>query len=314
VSDPRQTTPPTAADLDAAWQVVRGHLPPTPLWPSDGVGPALKLETAQPTGAFKIRGALAAMSRLDRSVPVVTASAGNHALGVAYAAQVLGHKATVVTATNASPAKVAAIKRYGVELVQVGTSYEEAEAHSLELAGRGGQYLSPYNDTHVIAGQSTIGRELDQQLPGPVTVVCPIGGGGLAAGLGLWAVGRTDVRVAGVEAANNPAVSAAVEAGRVVDVPLAETIADGLSGALEPGSVTVPIIAETVDELLTVTEEEIRAAIRYLVESRGLVAEGAGAAAVAAVLAGKVADSAPVVAIVSGRNITLPLLADILRG
>jgi threonine dehydratase len=311
VSDPRQVSPPTGADLDAAWQVVRDHLPPTPLWPSDGIGPALKLETAQPTGAFKVRGALAAMSRLDRSVPVVTASAGNHALGVAYAAHALGHKATVVTATTASPVKVAAIKRYGVELVQVGTRYEEAEAHALELAGR---FLSPYNDTHVIAGQATVGRELDQQLPGRVTVVCPIGGGGLAAGLGLWAAGRTDVRVVGVEAANNPAVSAAVEAGGVVDVPLADTIADGLSGALEPGSVTVPIIADTLAELLTVTEEEIRAAIRYLAGSRGLVAEGAGAAAVAAVLAGKVADSAPVVAIVSGRNIALPLLADILRG
>ena len=308
----RDVQAPTPEDLEQAWRVVRDHLAPTPLRPAEDGGPALKLESFQPTGAFKVRGALAALARLDPDVPVVTASAGNHALGVAWAAERLDRRATVVTATNASPVKVSRIRERGVELVQVGTSYDEAEARALELAAAGAHYLSPYNDPHVIAGQATIGRELDEQCDGPMTVVCPIGGGGMAAGLGLWAATRSGVRVVGVEAANNPVLTAAVAAGRIVDVPLSETICDGMAGGIEPGSVTVPLVAEHVDALVTVTEDEVRAAIRHLAGDRGLVAEGAGAAAVAAVLAGKVEASGPVVAVVSGRNITLPLLAEVL--
>ncbi len=308
----RDVARPTTEDLDHAWQVVREHLAPTPLWAAEGDSPALKLESLQPTGAFKVRGALAAFSRLDPDVPVVTASAGNHALGVAYAAERLGRRATVVTATNASPAKVSRIRERGVELVQVGTSYDDAEAHALELAAAGAHYLSAYNDPHVIAGQATIGRELEEQCDGPLTLVCPIGGGGMAAGLGLWAAARDDVRVVGVEAANNPVLTAAVAAGRVVDVPLSETICDGMAGGVEAGSVTVPLVAELVDAMVTVTEAEVRAAIRHLAANRGLVAEGAGAAAVAAVLAGKIEGPGTVVAVVSGRNIALPLLAEVL--
>ncbi|MGH3362880.1 MAG: threonine ammonia-lyase, partial [Nocardioides sp.] len=257
---------------------------------------------------------LAALDRLDPDVPVVTASAGNHALGVAYAAQRLGRRATVVTATTASAAKVSRIRGPDVELVQVGTSYDDAEAHALELAAGGAHYVSPYNDPHVIAGQATIGRELDEQLAGPMTVVCPIGGGGMAAGLGLWAATRDDVRVVGVEAANNPVISAAVDAGRVVDVELSETICDGMAGGVEHGTVTVSIVAEHVDTLVTVTEDEVRTAMRHLAADRGLVVEGSGAAAVAAVLAGKVEGRGTVVAVVSGRNIALPLLAEVLSG
>ncbi|WP_109509350.1 threonine ammonia-lyase [Nocardioides speluncae] len=310
----RSVRRPTVADLDAAWEVIRRHLSPSPLWPAEGASPALKLESAQPTGAFKVRGALAALAALETSVPVVTASAGSHALGIAFAARALGHRTTVVTAVNASAAKVAKIGEYDVELVQVGTSYDEAEAHALDLARQGAHYLSAYNDPHVIAGQGTIGKELETQVSGPLTVVCPVGGGGLAAGLGLWASTRDDVRVVGVEAENNPVIRAAVAAGEVVDVELLPTIADGMSGSVEPGSVTVPVIAETVAELVTVTESELRSAMRYLVTERGLVAEGAGAASVAAVLAGKVQAHGTVVAVVSGRNIALPLLVEVLDG
>ncbi|UMG92917.1 pyridoxal-phosphate dependent enzyme [Nocardioides sp. TF02-7] len=129
------------------------QLRPTPLLPPEDGSPALKLETGQPTGSFKVRGALAALAAVGRGTPVVTASAGNHALGVAYAASRLGLRATVVTASTASPAKVAAIRRRGVELVQVGTTYDDAEAHALDLAARGAHYVSAYNDPAVIAGQ-----------------------------------------------------------------------------------------------------------------------------------------------------------------
>jgi threonine dehydratase len=259
-----------------------------------------------------VRGALTALSLVPAGVDVVTASAGNHGLGVAYAARLLGRHATVVVPGNASPAKVSALRGYGVELVEVGTSYDEAEEHALRLAEQGAHFLSPYNDPDVIAGQGTIGHELATQTDGPLTVVCAVGGGGLAAGLALWASTRADVRVVGVEAAVSTALSASVRAGGDVEVEVGDSIADGILGNLERGSVTVGIIAEHVDSLVTVTEDELRTAIRYLVAQRGVVAEGAGAAAVAALLAGKVEVTGQAVAVVSGRNIALPTLAKIL--
>ena len=303
---------PDADDLDRAARLVAGMLTATPLTSgTDAAQPFLKLECLQPTGSFKVRGALAALDALDPARPAVTASAGNHALGIAYAATLLGRKATVVTSTLASPVKVAAIKRFDVELVQVGTTYDEAEAHALELAAQGAHYISPYNDPYVIAGQATIGFELELQVEAPMTVVCGIGGGGLASGLGLWASARPGVRIVGVEAVVSQAVSAAITAGRQVSIEVGDTLADGMAGNIEPGSVTVDLVSRHVDELVTVTEDEIRAAIRYLALERGVVAEGSGAAPVAAVLAGKVAADR-VVAIVSGRNIPAAVLAEIL--
>ncbi|MEU8825774.1 pyridoxal-phosphate dependent enzyme [Streptomyces sp. NPDC048636] len=314
---PRLVRPPTAEDLELAWRTVSAHLPPTPVdfgtgGPS-GADLALKLESLQPTGSFKIRGALTSLSALPEGVRVVTASAGNHGLGVAYAARALGRPATVVVAENASPAKVSALRRFGIDLVRTGSSFDEAEAHALALADHGGHYLSAYNDPYVIAGQSTIGRELDTQLDGELTVVCGIGGGGLASGLGLWARSRPGVQVVGVEAEVSTAVSAAVRAGRQVTVSIGETLADGMAGNIEPGTVTPGLIARHLAATVTVTEAEIRAAIRYLVAERGCVAEGSGAVAVAALLAGKVPLRGRAVAVVSGRNITLPALADALE-
>jgi threonine dehydratase len=306
----REVRTPDASEVAKAWETVSAHLRPTPL--DVAATPALKLESAQPVGSFKVRGALTALSLVPAGVDVVTASAGNHGLGVAYAARLLGRHATVVVPGNASPAKVSALRGYGVELVEVGTSYDEAEEHALRLAEQGAHFLSPYNDPDVIAGQGTIGHELATQTDGPLTVVCAVGGGGLAAGLALWASTRADVRVVGVEAAVSTALSASVRAGGDVEVEVGDSIADGILGNLERGSVTVGIIAEHVDSLVTVTEDELRTAIRYLVAQRGVVAEGAGAAAVAALLAGKVEVTGQAVAVVSGRNIALPTLAKIL--
>jgi len=309
----RRVERPRAADVDAARAAITGWLTPTPLTPPlDGAaGPELrlKLESLQPTGSFKVRGALNALASLDPGLPVVTASAGNHGLGVAYAAARLGRAATVVVPETASPAKTEALGKYPVTLVRAGGCYDEAEAHALAL---GGYYLSPYNDPMVIAGQGTIGCELDEQAGGELTVVCAVGGGGLAAGLGLWASRRPGTTIVGVEAAASTAVSAAVQAGAVVPVEVGQTLADGLSGNLEPGSVTVGLVREHVAALVTVTEDEIAAAIRYLATVHGVVAEGAGAAATAAVLAGKVPAANQVIAVVSGRNIAPAALAAIL--
>jgi threonine dehydratase len=305
----RRVSRPQAADVAAARAAIARTLAPTPLDVTAGPGLALKLESLQPTGSFKVRGALNALTSLDPGLPVVTASAGNHGLGVAYAAARLGREATVVVPETASPAKTEALRKYPVTLVRTGRSYEEAEAHAIAL---GGYYLSPYNDPLVIAGQGTIGCELDEQTGGELTVVCAVGGGGLAAGLGLWASRRPGTRIVGVEAAASTAVSAAVRAGHTVPVEVDTTLADGLAGNLEPGSVTVDLIRDHVGALVTVTEDEITSAIRYLATAHGVIAEGAGAAATAAVLAGKVPAASQVVAVVSGRNIAAPTLAAIL--
>ncbi len=303
---------PAAGDLAAAARAVRGVLAPTPV--VHALGMWLKLETVQPTGSFKVRGGLAAMAAAPPGCSVVTASAGNHGLGIAYAAARLGRPATVVVPETASAAKVERLRSYPVELVMAGDGYDAAEAHALGLEG---EYVSAYNDPHVIAGQRTLAVELGEQLDGPLTLAVPVGGGGLLSGVALWAAEREDVRVIGVEVAASRAVSAAAEAGRVVDAELLPTLADGMAGGLEPGSLTVDIAARHVDAFVAVEEAELRAAMRALAFDAGVIAEGAGSAATAAVLAGLVTDDRPgarIVAIVSGRNVAREVLLDVLGG
>jgi threonine dehydratase len=309
----RAVAAPSRAELDAAAAVVAARLTPTPLVPAPALGDGvhLKLETLQPTGSFKVRGALAALSRVGAGSPVVTASAGNAGLGIAWAASVLGVHATIVVAETASPAKVAALRALPVELIQHGADYDEAEAHALSLPGV--TYVSSYNDTGVIAGQSTIGRELDAQLPGLITVAAPLGGGSLASGLGLWAAHRAGARVVGVEAERSPAMSTALAAGRITPFEVGDTLADGLAGNLEPGAVTFELVRDHVAAVVQVSEAEIEEAIRFLARAHGIVAEGAGAVAVAGVLAGRVPrGDEPLVAVITGRNIALPRLAEVL--
>lgn len=268
----REVLAPTPADLTRARDLVTRSLAPTALLvPGPGSELFLKAETFQPTGAFKVRGALAAVGAASIDRPVITASAGNHDLGVAYAASLLGRQAIIVTAENASAAKADAIRRFPVELVQTGSSFDDAEAYALDRAADGATYISAYNDPNVIAGQATIGAELDRQMTGSYTVT----------------------------------------AGHQVDVHIGPSIADVMAGNIEAGSITIELIREHVDQLLTVTENEIRTVIRYLALHRGIIAEGAGAVATAAVLTGRI--SGPTVAIVSGRNITAHLLEEILR-
>lgn len=282
----RTVAPPTRTDVEAAAERIRPYLAPTPLIAG------LKVETLQPTGSFKVRGALNALLQSDE--PVVTASAGNFGLGIAWAAQRLGLRATVVVAETASPAKIEALRGFDVELVVHGADYDEAERHALSLAGR---YVSPYNDTDVIAGAGTIALELPEHVE---TIVVPIGGGGLAAGIAL----ATDARVIGVVPAAFPAMRVALEHGRVVEIDGDRTVADALHGNIEPGSITVDLLR--IVEIVEVTEEQIEEAMRRLARDHGLVTEGAGAAAVAAGIDG--------VAIVSGRNVTRETFAAVLQG
>jgi threonine dehydratase len=247
----REVAAPTAADLDLARTVVAAHLPPTPLVAlslPDGRGEVLaKLECLQPTGSFKVRGALAALSAAGNTSGVVTASTGNHALGVAWAAHRLGIPATLVVPATAAAAKLAALQRYPATVIVHGDHYEDAEQHARSLATSSGlRYLSASSDPEVIAGQASIGFELLTQLRGSFTVVCGVGGGGLASGLGLAANRSGRMSISGVEAAVSPAMSTAIRAGHVVPVPVQDTLADGLAGNLEPGTITVGLIRDHV--------------------------------------------------------------------
>jgi threonine dehydratase len=218
-----------------------------------------------------------------------------------------------VVPETASPAKLAALERFDVRLVRHGPSYDEAEAHALELAAAGTVYVSPYNDTQVIAGQATIGRELDDQLvPGSVTVVCALGGGGLASGIGLWGAGREGARVVAVESAHSQVFRAALGAGGIVPIEPEPTLADGLGGNIEPGSATFPLVRDHVAEVLSASEDELADAVRFMVTAAGLVVEGAAAAPIAAVRAGRVRAEGPLVVVVSGRNIARERVAALL--
>ena len=175
------------------------------------------------------------------------------------------------------------------------------------------RYVSASSNPDVIAGQATIGAELLAQLAGPLTVVCGVGGGALASGLGLVASASGRMSVIGVEAAASLAMSTAVNAGVVIPVEVGKTLADGLAGNLEPGIITVDLIRQHVGRLISVTEEQIADAIRYLAREHGIVAEGSGAASVAAILAGAIPVNGQTVAIITGRNITFQALADVLQ-
>ena len=304
-----------AAHLARAHEVVAAALPATPLVRSTGLGQGvlLKLESFQPTGSFKVRGALAALAAAEDGIGVVTASSGNHALGVAWAAERLGISATLVVPVSTSPAKLDTLRRFQATVVIHGDGYEHAERHARSLATGGLRYVSASSNPDVIAGQATIGAELLAQLPGPLTVVCGVGGGALASGLGLVASASGRMSVIGVEAAASLAMSTAVNAGVVIPVEVGKTLADGLAGNLEPGIITVDLIRQHVGRLISVTEEQIADAIRYLAREHGIVAEGSGAASVAAILAGAIPVNGQTVAIITGRNITFQALADVLQ-
>jgi len=247
----------------------------------------LKLENLQKTGAFKIRGALHALLRKDareRANGVVTASAGNHGQGVAYAAQLLGVPATIVLPHGVPLAKLTAIQRTGAEAVLSGESYDDAHAAALEIAReRRRAYVHAFDDDDVIAGQGTLALEMLADVPDVDTLVVPVGGGGLIAGVALAvSAQRSRPRIIGVQAAGASAFAASFASGAVVERPAA-TIADGIA-VRRPAERTLTLVRKYVDDVITVSDEAIARAIVVLLERTKLLAEGAGAAALAAVL------------------------------
>lgn len=278
------------------------------------------MESLQVTGSFKIRGALAAVDAAHREDPsgaVVTASAGNHGLGIAHASTLLGVRAMVVVPANASEAKVSKLSTYDVELVQHGSSYDEAQAYAQRVAvERSIRFISPFNDSDVIAGQSTIFGEMLGQSPELEHVVVPVGGGGLISGtlLARDATSRTDVRVTGVQPEESAALYHVLRGATMDEVVHHPTIADGLAGGGDDGAVTNEIVAKSGIELVLVPEVEIRQAVREIVEVNGLVMEGSAAIAYAAIAANRVGDATSSIGfIASGRNISHELLVELLR-
>jgi threonine dehydratase len=257
----------------------------------------LKAENLQRTGSFKIRGAvnrLATLSGAERSAGVVAASAGNHAQAVAWAAREAAVPATIFVPQDAPMAKVEATRSYGAEVVMRGEALEEAIAAAREhVAATGATFVHPYEDEAVVAGQGTIGLELAEQVPEAETVLVPVGGGGLAAGVGLAL--RGTARVVGIRAA-----------------PEAFAIADGIA-VKKPGELTGPILGEVLDDVVEVGSREIAEAIVLVLERTKLVVEGAGAVGIAAVLDAKVGGSGPVAVVVSGGNIDASTLITVMR-
>lgn len=313
----------TLKDIQEAQTRVQGLILRTPLIYShrlsrrSGAEVFLKLENLQTTGSFKLRGAvnrLRLMRERQEGQRVVAASAGNHGQGVAWAAHRLGLKATVVMPWGASISKQLACRDYGAELVLKGSNLAEALAVARELEAQGHKFIHPYDDLEVVAGQGTLGLEILQDLPEVDTVVLPVGGGGLAAGVAL-ALKETapHVQVLGVQTAQVPSLARAREQGQPVPVADRPTLADGIRVA-QVGRHTFPFLEKYLDDLVLVEEEEIALAILVLLEGKKVLAEGAGAVPAAAFLGpllGRL-QGRRVVLVVSGGNIDIPLLERVL--
>jgi threonine dehydratase len=304
-------------DVEAAQAVLEDVVRKTPLEPSRPLtatlaGPAwLKCENVQRAGSYKVRGAYVRISRLsseELARGVVAASAGNHAQGVALAANLLGTQATVFMPVGAALPKVAATKNYGARVEIVGATVDESLVAAQEFADHtGAVVIHPFDHPDVIAGQGTVGLEILDQLPEVRTIVAGIGGGGLISGLAVVAKAiNPKIRVIGVQADGAAAVPISLKAGRPVRLESYATIADGIAVG-RPGDLTFAHISKLVDEVVTVSEEDIARALVMLLERNKLVVEPAGAVGVAALMSGAVRATTPVVAVLSGGNID-PLL------
>ena len=306
-----QVTAPALPEIERARERLAGVARVTPVFPSEtlsrlaGRPVLLKAENLQRTGSFKIRGAYTKVSGLEpeqRAVGVVAASAGNHGQAVAWVARELGAPARVFMPQDSPMAKVDATRSYGAEVELTGAAFEETLATAQAYVEQtGATFVHPYLDTLVMSGQGTIGLELAEQVADLETVVLPIGGGGLASGisLALRAV-RPGLRLVGVQAAGTRPGGSGF------------TIADGIA-VKEPGDLTMGILGETLDDIVTVEDEEIAEAIVLLAERTKLVVEGAGAVSVAAILGGLAGGSGSVLALLSGGNIDASLMVQVMR-
>ncbi|MGB7208113.1 MAG: threonine ammonia-lyase [Pyrinomonadaceae bacterium] len=314
------------SDIEDARELLNNIIIPTPIIADEklsaeiGANAFLKAECLQRGGSFKIRGAYNKITRLtdeEKKRGVVTASAGNHAQGVALAARLNKIKATIVLPEFAPLTKIIATKAQGADVILKGASFDEAVAHSRQLQAEHGYiYVHAFDDELVIAGQGTIGLEIVKDLPEVTVVVVPIGGGGVISGIAIAIKSLLpSVRVVGVQAENVAAVKRSLAAGEPVEITDQQpTIADGIA-VKRPGEKTLPLIREFVDEIVEVSEEEIALGIFHCAQNSRLVVEGAGAAGVAALLGKKiiVRPNDTVCTILCGGNIDANLLARILE-
>ena len=313
----------SGADVEAAAALLDGVVRRTPLEHSRGLaervgGPVwLKCENLQRTGSFKIRGAYTRIARLsdaERARGVVAASAGNHAQGVALAAQMLGAEATVFMPETAPLPKVAATRSYGATIHLCGQTLAEPLVAAAEFAERtGAVFIHPFEHPDVIAGQGTVGLEVLDQCPDVATVVVSAGGGGVVSGIAAAVKSRRpEVRVVAVQAEGAAAFPGSLEAGRPVPLTAMATMADGIA-VPAPGALTFAHVRGLVDEVRTVSEEDLSRALLFCLERAKLVVEPAGVAAVAAVLADPRAFAPPVTAVLSGGNIDPVLLLKVVQ-
>jgi len=298
-----------------AHTAIRPQVPVTPLDRSPGLSAMLgcdvllKAEHLQPTGSFKVRGATNKLHALGQDAlraGVVTASTGNHGQAVARAGARMGVPVLVYVAASTALPKMKAIRALGAELVVIDGPPIEAEFQARRRAvDQGKPYVPPYNDLDVVAGQGTLGVELYEQAPDLDAVFIAVGGGGLIGGVGTALRGcGAQARVVGVWAENSPCMLRAIEAGEIVDVDEAPTLSDGTAGAIEPGSVTLPICRTVIDETVTVSEAEIASAMRRIAEMERWIVEGAAGVALAGLAKRAEAYRGRKVAVVlCGRNI-----------
>ena len=311
-------------DVRRAARLLEGRVIRTPLVHSPtfsrmaGSQVYLKLECLQTGGSFKVRGATYKLLRRREEMGtggVVAASAGNHAQGVALAARAAGVCATIVMPVWASAGKQEATRGYGAEVILAGDSLAESISVAKRIAGDGRLFIHPYDDLEIITGQGTMGLEILEDLPDPDVVVVPIGGGGIISGVATAIKGlKPETRIVGVQAAACPSAHQALREGRRVKVEAKRSIADGIS-VKEIGEANYPIIRQLVDEVVLAEEEEIASAVLALLERKKVLAEGAGAAPLAALLASKVLvpKGGKVVLLISGGNLDPPLLERVIR-
>jgi threonine dehydratase len=315
----------THADVEDAARVISGHVRETPLLPAGELGRRvgarvlLKAENLQLTGSFKARGAtnmIRRLSRDDLAAGVVAASAGNHAQAVAFAARDAGARSLLVMPDQAPLAKVAAVQQYGGEVEFVDGGYDEAGAAARRLAEEHGMTLvHAFDQPPVVAGQGTVGLEIARDAPETGLIVVPLGGGGLAGGVALAASEvLPSARVVGVQAEACAPYIDSLAARRPVGARSANTICDGIA-VKRPGDFTLPIVERHVDEVVTVSDDQVAEAMVLLLERSKLVVEGAGAVAVAALMHGRVdvEDAGVVCAVLSGGNVDASLLSECIR-
>ncbi|MBI1172628.1 hydroxyectoine utilization dehydratase EutB [bacterium] len=315
----------TLADILSARRVIRGAADATPLVPSAfmsrvaGQEFLLKLETAQPIGAFKLRGAMnAVLTRPDATRGVVCCSTGNHGRGVAHAARLRGLRAVICMSHLVPKAKVEGIRALGAEVRLHGASQDEAMAESARLcAAEGLVEISPFDDPAVIAGQGTIGLEMLEQRPDLAAILVPLSGGGLAAGIAVAAKAvNPRLRVIGITMERGAAMAASIAAGHPVEVAEHVSLADSLGGGIGLANrLTFPICRALLDDIVLVSEEDIRHAMQVLYFEDRMVAEGAAVVGLAAVLSGRLTGFAgPVATVITGRNLDMATFTRLICG